>query len=724
MHESGARNRLAGESSPYLLLHAGNPVDWYPWGEEAFAKARAEDKPIFLSVGYSTCYWCHVMERESFSNPEIARQLNDGFVAVKLDREERPDLDEIYMTATQLLTHQGGWPNSVFLTHDLKPFFAGTYFPPRDAMGRPGFPRVLAALREAWSERRAGVLDQAEAVAEAIRQQMSAAPAAALPGRDVADEAQRLLARRFDAESGGFGGAPKFPSPSNLFFLLDRARAGDVAARDMLVATLDGMARGGIDDQIAGGFHRYSTDVYWLVPHFEKMLYDNAALGELYAAATQFSPDAGFARVARTTLDFVLAELTGDHGGFLSALDAETDGHEGAYYTWTRVELESLLGDGFGFAARVFGFDGDPTFEHDRYVLHLPRPLAERAREAGLSVDALLERLEPARRTLLAARSKRKRPLLDDKVLADWNGLMIAGMTRAGEALGEARYVDAARRAARFVLENLREPGTGTLLHAYRAGRAKVPALLDDYAFLVDGLLALHAATHEDAWLAEARRLVAEQDARLADPAHGGYFSAGDDPRLLLRAKAAYDGAVASGAGIAALDLIELARRTGETSYRDAAAALVRSHAAGIAEHPLAHVTLVRALVRLDAPATTAAVARGPLDEEARAVVDATGSVAQSVGAWIPFTLELTIRDGWHVNANPAGLPSLVPTQVEAVAGAVRVRYPAAAAGVYAGRVRIEGEIEAGARAAVRLVYQACDESRCLPPVTREVLLR
>ena len=484
-------NRLARESSPYLLLHKDNPVDWHPWGEEAFARARAEDKPIFLSIGYSTCYWCHVMERESFSVPEIAREMNEGFVCIKVDREERPDVDEIYMAATQLITRSGGWPNSVFLTPDLQPFFAGTYFPPTDARGRPGLPRVLQGLREAWLFRRPELVQQAEMVAQAMQEHLGSGGArgGALPGAEVVDAVREGLAARFDPEWGGFGPAPKFPSPANLFFLLERA--ADDEAREMLVTTLDRMARGGLMDQLAGGFHRYSTDEAWLVPHFEKMLYDNASLAWLYAEASALAPGAGFDRVARFTLDFVLREMTGPEGGFLSAIDAETDGHEGAYYTWTAEELEAALPGPEGRLFRaVYGLEGPPPFEGERYVLFLHTPLAEQARAGGLSEADLTRRLEPGRRALAEARSRRERPATDDKVLADWNGLMIGAMARAGARLAEPRYIAAAERAAGFVLSRMVDGAGGTLLHAFREGRAHVPAFLDDYAFLVEGLLA------------------------------------------------------------------------------------------------------------------------------------------------------------------------------------------------------------------------------------------
>jgi uncharacterized protein YyaL (SSP411 family) len=731
-------NRLARESSPYLLLHAENPVDWHPWGEEAFEAARREDKPIFLSVGYSTCYWCHVMERECFSDPKIAAQLNQGFLPVKLDREERPDLDEIYMAATQLLTQSGGWPNSLFLTHDLKPFYAGTYFPPQDRFGRPGFPRVLRAIRDAWAERREGVLEQAEAVAGAIRDQM-AALAPQSPGPDSPAELLAALSRRFDPEWGGFGGAPKFPSPSNLEFLLDLVKEGDETARPPLLVTLDRMARGGIHDQIGGGFHRYSTDAEWLVPHFEKMLYDNAALAALYAEAHALAPAEGFGRVARRTLDFVLAELTSPDGAFLSAIDAETDGHEGAYYTWTREDLALALGEeDLALAAVVHGLEGAPTFEADRYVPYLPLPLGERASALGLSEPELLARLEPVHKALLEARGRRKRPLVDDKVLCDWNGLMIGAMARSGRVLGEPRYVEAAARAADFVLDRLGGEGGSELLHVFRIGSARIAAFLDDYAFLIHGLLELHDATAEARWLRQAAGLQAQQDERLWDAAGGGYFSAGTDAHLLVQSKVAHDGATASGNGVAALNLLRLAATTAKVAWEEKARSVVKAFGRGIDEHPLAHVTLVRAAWRLGTELPETAAPRegpGPLESTAASVVRAAGRLCGE-GMWRGFVLDLDVLEGWHVNAHAASLPFLVPTAIEAGSGALRsVRYPdgetlQGSAGlepvaVYRGRVRIEGEIEVreGVPPSLRLTYQACDELRCLPPVTRDVIL-
>jgi len=714
--EPAHKNRLAHESSPYLLLHAANPVDWYPWGEEAFARARDEDKPIFLSIGYSTCYWCHVMERESFSDPEIARELNHAFVCIKLDREERPDLDEIYMTATQLLTQSGGWPNSVFLTPEGKPFFAGTYFPPEDRHGRPGFPRLLTGIREAWALRRADVVEQAETLAEAIRQQaVGGEPGPLDPA--LVGSLEDTLAARFDRAHGGFGRAPKFPSPANLFFLLDRARQGRTEARDMLVVTLDRMARGGIHDQIGGGFHRYSTDAEWLVPHFEKMLYDNASLALLYAEADPLAPEEGFARVARAALDFVLREMTGPEGGFFSAIDAETHGHEGAYYTWTADELKAALDDeAHARLASLYGFAGRANFETDRYVLHLPQPVE----------DETLVRADSARAALLVVRSKRERPLTDDKVLADWNGLMVGAMAVASVRLGETRYRTAAERAAAFVLDRLQDETTGERRHVFRLGRAKVPALLDDYAFLIAGLLQLHSVTREPRWLAEGRRLQEEQDRRLWDGGAGGYFNAGEDKRLLVRSKAAHDGAVASANGVAALNLIALAERTGEVDYRDRADRLLRAFAGVVAEYPIAHVTLIRALSALGTPALAApapAPPPAPLAAVAQEVVTVQAMLDRAAtGDWKPFQLELKIREGWHLNANPPLLRFLIPTEVRSGRNEVRnVRYPKA--DQYARSVSIEGEIKPkGDAASLLLTYQPCDDEKCLTPVTREVV--
>jgi uncharacterized protein YyaL (SSP411 family) len=776
-------NRLAGESSPYLLLHQHNPVDWYPWGEEALARARREGKPIFLSVGYSTCYWCHVMERESFSDPRVAAVMNREFVNIKLDREERPDLDEVYMTATQILTGQGGWPNSVFLTPGLRPFFAGTYFPPEDRYGRPGFAHVLDDLAAAWKERRAEVEEQAEEMAQAMRRFLEerARPASEPPGPGACWRGVDSLARRCDRQWGGFGSAPKFPTPSNLFLLLEMAPERPDAGK-MLAATLDAMARGGIYDQLAGGFHRYATDREWKVPHFEKMLYDNGFLLELYAREHARTGDPQAARVGRETAAFLEREMTSPQGALWSAIDAETGGHEGAYYVWSRAEIVAALGEeDTAFAAPLLGFDGAPFFEGDRYVLHLPERWEETARRRRLDPAELLREIAGLRARLLAARGGRPRPATDDKVLAEWNGIAIAGLAAAGRLLGEPGLVTQAVRAAEFVLREMR-PGGGPLLHVWRGGRARIPAYLADYAFLVRGLLALHEATGEARWLAAAAELAGEQEARLGDP-EGGFFVAGASPDLLFRSKDPFDGAVPAANAVAALNAIELAQRQapgGEARWRAQAAAALRAFAPLVEQHPEAVRMLAIAARRYHggAPAPSEAARQreagaGPLamlEQEAEQLVAlhlevggaAAGSEGETAGGksetpdresgaagtgsggWRRFRLALDIAPGWHLQANPASESYLLATTLAAAGAELRaVVYPAGEQlrvafadrplSAYRGRVELGGEVgppvgrpapadpgdPGGSGARLLITYQPCDDSRCLPPVTR-----
>jgi uncharacterized protein YyaL (SSP411 family) len=747
---TGRTNRLAGESSPYLLLHQHNPVDWYPWGEEAIEKARREEKPIFLSVGYSTCYWCHVMERESFSSPEVAELMNREFVNVKLDREERPEVDEIYMAATQILTGQGGWPNSLFLTPDLKPFYAGTYFPPDDRYGRPGFATVLESLADAWKTRRHDVHEQAEEMARAMRRYLEerSQPADAAPDAVVARRALDSLARRFDRQWGGFGGAPKFPTPSNLYLCLemvdDHPEAGD-----MLSATLDQMARGGIYDQLAGGFHRYATDREWKIPHFEKMLYDNGFLLEIYAREHERTGDRQAARIVRETAGWVEREMTSPEGAFWSAIDAETHGHEGAYYVWTREELQEALGEeDFAFLAPLLGFEGRPFFEGSHYVLHVPAPIPELASRRRMEESDLLRDLDAGKARLLAARDKRERPATDDKILADWNGMLITGLAVAGEVLGERSYVDRAARAAEFILTAMR-PAGGPLLHAWRKGQGKIPAQLGDYVFMVRGLLALHKASGEERWLRAAVDLTEEQIRRLRDPL-GGFYMAGESPDVLFRSKDVFDGATPSGNAIAVLNLIDLAARTGDWNYRVGARAALCAFAQVIETHPDA-VRMMCVAVREYHQTETGRipeetrVAEEPVEERAarergaeaagvgKLVHEAEGVVRTRLEAgepgadgWRSFRLTLEVVPGWHLQANPASENYLVPTEVK---GEVRnVRYPEGTPfkpgfakvpiSVYEGTVEIAGEVR-GEKIAVR--YQVCDELRCLPPVEKDL---
>ncbi len=735
-------NRLAKESSPYLLLHAGNPVDWYPWGEEALARARQEEKPIFLSVGYSTCYWCHVMEREVFSEPAIAELMNRWFVNIKVDREERPDLDDIYMTATQLLTRGGGWPNSVFLTPNLEPFYAGTYFPPEDAHGRPGFATVLRATHDAWMNQRPAVEAQAGQLATAMRQILAAraAPAATVPDAGAARAAVSQLTAAYDPAWGGFGPAPKFPGPGRLFLLWEAGERGS-DEHNMVLETLRRMGRGGIYDQVAGGFHRYSTDERWLVPHFEKMLYDNAHLAELLAVAWREARDPELERLARRTLDFVLREMTLPEGAFKSAIDAQTDSDEGAYYVWAKEELRSVLGEqGFALLAPIYGFAGAANFEGQRYVLHLTAPLAEHAQRLGVSPDGLARQVEPYLDRLRQARERRQRPLVDDKVLTDWNGMMIAALARAGQILPEPRYVEAARRAAAFLLRHL-DPEAGPLLHAWRGGQAKLPAFLDDYAFFIRGLLALDQATGEKRWLAEAVRLADELHERLAAPA-GGYYLTAPLPGLLFQPLSVAGGAIPSGNSVAVHDLLTLAQRTGEPRFRERAERSLKAFGRELEEHPIAAPMLAAAVLRFRAAnesaqpgraapngVATATMATEDLRDLSREVVEAR-AVVSGAGSWRPLAVRLRLKPGWHINANPASEDFLIPTEVK---GAVRsVAYPPGEASrfafsptplaVYAGAVVLRGEVAANARS-VLLTYQACDERRCLPPVTKTLEL-
>ncbi len=594
-------NRLARESSPYLLLHAGNPVDWYPWGEEAIETARRENRPIFLSIGYSTCYWCHVMERESFTDPDTADFMNREFVNVKVDREERPDVDEIYMLATQLLTGQGGWPNSVFLTPQLEPYFAGTYFPPEERFGRPGFRQVLASMAHAWRERRDDVEEQARELAAAIEGHLAppAPYAGELPGGEPALRSLDGLRARFDAAHGGFGAAPKFPTPGNLWLLAELAGDHPEAAM-MLAATLDALGRGGIFDQLAGGFHRYATDAGWKVPHFEKMLSDNGLLLEIFAGHHARTGDADAARVAAATAGFLERELRAPGGAFWSALDAEVAGHEGGHHVWTRAEIDAVLGEEDAeFLAPLLGFDGEPFFEENWYVLHLPRSLDAAARLRRTTRAELLATIEPLLARLAAARSARPRPATDDKVLADWNGTAIAGLAAAGVALGRPDLVERAAGAATAVLRDLRAED-GTLLHAWRGGAGRVRAFLADYAFLVRGLLRLHRATGEARWLDAARQLAAEQERRLATP-EGGFFNAGESADLRFRGREIFDGALPAANAVAALNALELHEATGDPAYRAAAERTLRAFAPVAASHPDGARTLTLALRRFAA---------------------------------------------------------------------------------------------------------------------------
>jgi hypothetical protein len=568
-------NHLAGQTSPYLLQHAHNPVDWYPWGEEALARAKAENKPIFLSIGYSACHWCHVMERESFEDPQTAKILNAHFISIKVDREERPDLDEIYMTAVQIMTGRGGWPMSVFLTPDLKPFFGGTYFPPEDRFGMPGFKKLLSSIAEVWEKQPDDVAHNAQQMVLALRDHTR--PSAGDGGRPdaaILSKAVAELEQAFDPLWGGFGTAPKFPPGGAISLLLrQHARGNDTSVLAMARVTLDRMATGGIHDQIGGGFHRYSVDGQWLVPHFEKMLYDNAILARVYLDAWLVTGHDLYRQVATGIFAYVLRDMTDPGGGFYSSEDADSEGEEGKFYVWRLDEIASILGDSDGrLFSDYYGVTAAGNFEGQN-ILHIPRDPAEIARDEGITADQLAWRMGPLRQKLLSARSRRVRPGLDDKVLAAWNGMMISALARGSQVLGDERYLDAARKAADFVLSEMVRDGV--LLRTYRAsenpnqpGTSKLPGYLDDYAEMSAALIDLYEATFEIRWLEAADSLARKMTSDFWDDQNGGFFyTSADHKNLLVRTKPFYDGAVPSGNATATMVLLRLWKLLDNNEY-------------------------------------------------------------------------------------------------------------------------------------------------------------
>ncbi|MCH7753153.1 MAG: thioredoxin domain-containing protein [Planctomycetes bacterium] len=615
-------NRLAQETSPYLIQHQDNPVDWYPWGPEALERAKREQKPIFLSIGYSACHWCHVMEHESFEDEGIARSLNEKFVCVKVDREERPDLDQLYMNAVQMMTGRGGWPMSVFLTPDLKPFYAGTYWPPHASRGMPGFDQVIDAVAKAWDTNR----EEAEKTANRLTAELAKLDRHQAGGQlsiELVAGAVRQLRQTFDSTHGGFGGAPKFPAPMALRLLLRHwHRRRELSSLNMVRVTLDQMAAGGIYDHVGGGFARYSVDARWLVPHFEKMLYDNAQLAGAYLEAYQATGDQDYGRVVRETLDYVLRDMTDPAGGFYSTEDADSEGVEGKFYTWTPSQLRKVLGDEAAETfARVYDVSEAGNFEHGQSILNLPKTLQQQARLLGRDAQELSAELADSRAKLFAAREKRVHPHKDDKVIVAWNGLMIDAMARAGAVLGESRYLDAAAKAADFLLKELRRDD-GRLLHTWRGGVAKLDAYLDDYACLANGLISLYEATFVGRRLDEAVALVEVVLDKFADGERGGfYFTADDQEQLIVRSKDFTDSAVPSGNAMAATALVRLGKFTGNRRYTDAAEAVMRHTAELMRRAPTATGQTLLALDLELGPTYELVLAGDLADESSRAVL-------------------------------------------------------------------------------------------------------
>ena len=581
-------NRLASETSPYLLQHAENPVEWYPWGEEALAKARDEDKPMLVSIGYSACHWCHVMEHESFENAEIAAVMNERFVNVKVDREERPDLDSLYMSAVQALTGHGGWPLNVFLTPDGTPFYGGTYFPPDDRMGMPGFPKVLEAVSSAFTERREEVEESAGQIRDLLRRATGAMPKADELTPEILGEAVEQLARSFDARNGGFGGAPKFPQPATVEFLLRQShRTGGQRETVMAQRTLDRMASGGIYDHLGGGFHRYAVDAVWLVPHFEKMLYDNAQLASVYLAGYQAFGEERYRQVAEATLDFVAREMTGEGGGFFATLDADTEGHEGLFYTWTAEEIDEALREEDARVAKAwFNVEPGGNFE-GRTVLATPRTAADVADRLGIGEDELGEALERIRHALLEVRARRERPGRDEKVITGWNGLMLKAFANGSRILDRPDFRRLGERNAAFVLKNLQRKKR--LLRSWKDGDARIGGFLEDYAFFIDGLLALYQATLNERWLREAMRLTEIMVKEFGDADGPGFFdTALSHETPVARPRDLHDGATPSGNAVAADVLLRLGAMTGNEAWSERGSELLRAMARTMREHPLA----------------------------------------------------------------------------------------------------------------------------------------
>jgi uncharacterized protein YyaL (SSP411 family) len=593
-------NRLADSLSPYLLQHKDNPVDWYPWGEEAFEQARATDRPIFLSVGYAACHWCHVMEHESFENESIAAFLNDNFVSIKVDREERPDIDQIYMNAVQVMTRRGGWPMSVFLNHDLKPFYAGTYWPAFPRFEMPGFLQVLQGVDELWKNRRGEANQYAGDITLALEQLAGASePASAIPGESLINEATSRLLSLHDARDGGFGGAPKFPQAANLDLLL---RRGLTFHDPQLIAaaefTLDRMACGGIRDHIGGGFARYSVDGKWLVPHFEKMLYDNALLGELYVRAYQVTGHERHAEVACEVFDYLCRDMVDESGGFHCSEDADSEGVEGKYYVWTPEEVRQLLGEErAGRFCEVYDITAAGNFE-GKNIPNLPRGLADWADQYSLSIEALCEQLADDRQQLRVAREQRTRPGRDDKVLAAWNSLAIKALAVGGAVLDQPRFIEASARAAEFMLSEMTR-SDGSLLHAFRHGKAHLSAYEDDYAYTIEAFIALFEATGKEDWITRAVGFADFLLAHFQDDDLGGFFYTADDAEsLITRNKDWHDGSLVSGNASAAMALLRLSRLLDRDDYRDAAERVLLASGDILATQPEACGALISALDR------------------------------------------------------------------------------------------------------------------------------
>ncbi len=710
--EAGRKpNRLIKEASPYLRQHAYNPVDWYPWGEEAFAKARKENKPILLSVGYSTCHWCHVMEKESYSDQGIADLLNNHFVPIKVDRERRPDVDETYMIATELLTQRGGWPNNVFLTPDLKPFYAGTYFP------KNVFTNVLTTIQKSWESEQAIVKQDAEKIAGAISQVMTRRIAAAEITPKVLEGAANTLLKTVDSFYGGFSDAPKFPQENLLFFHLHIAeRDGHKEALTAVRATLNGMLNGGIQDHIGGGFHRYSVDNEWRVPHFEKMLYNQAQIGRALLRAYRLTGEPRYQSAARRTLDFVLNEMTSAEGGFLSAFDADSEGGEGLYYLWTPDELKKVLKQDATFATKVFGVTKEGNFE-GRNILHFPESPVDLAYELKLDEADFFSRINRLRKPLWKVRKKRTPPHRDDKIVMAWNGLMIAALAEASEILSEPRYLQAASKAANFLWTKMRND-KGVLFRAFFKGDAALQATQTDYAALALALIALYDATNDGDWLQRAEDVTAVMITRFEDKIAGDFYRTAET-ETFQRGKSRSDADTPSGNALALELFAKLMRRSRNPEYRRKGEALLAALSG------LALQSVNSNAYGLMAADVFLRGETGPRQYLAKGTVRATGMVDKEKNL---LRVILDIAPGWHINAHKPLEDFFIPTEliIESGEEKSKITYPkpirrkldfhSKELALYEGRVEINAPFKKGAKINLRL--QACSNKICLEPET------
>ncbi|MDJ0807929.1 MAG: DUF255 domain-containing protein [Gammaproteobacteria bacterium] len=720
-------NRLILEDSPYLLQHAHNPVDWYAWDSEAFELAKRENKPVFLSIGYSTCHWCHVMERESFENPAIAKLLNEHFVAIKVDRESHPDVDEVYMTAVMLMTGHGGWPMSSFLTPDGKPFFSGTYYPPEQ------FGSILLQIQQLWESRRDEVLHQAERVAAAVEESNDRQGKAKTLDPEIVTKATQMALRNYDELLGGFSLAPKFPHEPLLHLLLNQAeRRQDTVVLDALEVTLDAMARGGIYDQVGGGFHRYSTDNEWLVPHFEKMLYNQAQLSRVYLLAWRLTGKESYRRTATQTFDYVLREMTAPNGGFYSATDADSEGREGAFFVWTPEQIRKALPEkkDAELAIRLYGVTAQGNFEGHN-ILHLQQGLEEFAEQEKLALDELYQQVDRINRVLREKREAREHPLRDDKIVTAWNGMMLSAFAQAADLLGSTAYREAAERNGEFLWEHNRK-SSGRLWRVHLDGDSSIPATQEDYAYLAEGFLHLYDLTADTKWLARARELTDAMLERFIDR-DGGFYMNEVDAGITAMRRPKDDGgdnAIPSGSSVALRSMQMLWQRTGQLDYRNQANALIGSFAGSIERQPISYAYMLTAIDDLR---------NGELSAHGYAAqggIHLAGSLQTVDGNKSLLKVDIEIPEGWHINSHQPASKELVPTRLKLAEDAdnwqmAPVTYPkhsmqklafqSEPLAVYEEKLQLQALVEKKTQKddrplSVELSLQACNNQVCLPP--------